>query len=287
MLVIVDSGSTKADWRFITDPANIVAHSTQGFNPFLHDSDYVWEVLKTTLLPKIEAEKVQKVVFYGAACSSPERCAIIEVALRRCFETAEIQVEHDLLACARASLQDQPGVSCIIGTGSNSCAYDGQRITDNITNLGYFLGDEGSGGHLGKLLIQAYFYREMPADILKVFEDTYQMDKAAIISEIYGKAPNVFLASFAKFMSEHKAHPFVQDLVNDAFEVFVKRHICKYTQHLHYPIAFVGSIAFHFKDILQTVLNRHALQLGQIIQKPIDPLVNYHLKEEKLIASDH
>lgn len=278
MLIIVDSGSTKADWQIIHPDGSRELVSTMGFNPFFHDENRVETELKKDFSQKVDVAKVKWVYFYGAGCSDTERCDTIKRGLERVFTNAEyIEVEHDLLASARATCGKSAGIACIIGTGSNTCLYDGENITDNVSNLGYLLGDEGSGSHLGKLLIRAYFYRELPTEIEEVFVESYGSDKRAILNKIYGDAPNVYLASFAKFFSENRNHFYIKRLVSQAFTQLIERHILKYADCHNIPIHFVGSIAYHFQDILKITLEEHKLQLGIVIKKPIDNLVAFHL----------
>ena len=279
MIIIVDSGSTKADWKIIHDNGKQELITTMGFNPYFHDADRIEKELKKDFIKKVKVDDVKKVYFYGAGCSDAAKCATVHEGLTRIFKHASlIEVDHDLLACARATCGTEPGIACIIGTGSNTCLYDGKKVTDNVSNLGFLLGDEGSGSHLGKLLIQGYFYRELPKEIEILFEKEFGADKVEITNKIYGKSPNVYLASFAKFFSEHRHHFFIQKLVSDAFNALITRHILKYRDCHNMPINFIGSIAHHFKDILKMALQEHDLQMGIVIQKPIDNLVAFHLK---------
>jgi N-acetylglucosamine kinase-like BadF-type ATPase len=279
MLIIVDSGSTKADWQILKADGSQELHHTMGFNPFFVDEDRVEKELKKDFVHQVDVAAARWVYFYGAGCSDRMRCDIIKRGLTRIFTNAEtIEVEHDLLASARATCGIEPGIACIIGTGSNTCLYDGKDVIDNISNLGYLLGDEGAGSHLGKLLIRAYFYRELPDDMIQFFEAEFGNNKRAILNLIYGDAPNVYLASYAKFFSAHRNHFYIQKLANEAFTELIRRHILKYDGCHHIPIHFVGSVAYHFRDILKTTLEEHDLSLGIIIQKPIEALVDFHLK---------
>ena len=280
MLIIVDSGSTKADWQIIYPDGKQELHSTMGFNPFFHDETRVERELKKDFATKVAVNKVTAVYFYGAGCSDKMRCDIIKRGLQRVFTQAEtIEVQHDLLASARATCGTAAGIACIIGTGSNTCLYDGQNIVDNVSNLGYLLGDEGSGSHLGKFLLRAFFYRELPDDIEALFTAEYGDDKRVFLNNMYAKeGVNVYLASFAKFFSAHRTHFYIQKLAAEAFTQLVQRHILKYDGCHHIPINFVGSVAHHFQDILKVVLDEHDLKMGIIIKKPIDKLVEYHLK---------
>jgi glucosamine kinase len=278
MLIIVDSGSTKADWQIIHADGRRELQTTMGFNPFFHDEDRVESELKKEFVHKVAVEKVESVYFYGAGCSDKMRCDIIKRGLARIFTHAEVEVDHDLLASARAACGSQKGIACIIGTGSNTCLYDGKNVIDNVSNLGYLLGDEGSGSHLGKLLIRSFFYREMPDDIQAKFTAEYGDDKRVFLNHIYADGANVYLANFAKFFSANRTHFYIQKLAAEAFTELTKRHILKYEGCHHLPINFVGSVAHHFQDILKVVLDEHDLNLGIIIRKPIDKLVEYHLQ---------
>lgn len=281
MIAVIDSGSTKADWKFLSPNAYPISITTMGFNPYYHDESIILPQLESAFNGPINSADLTKIYFYGAGCSDPQRNKIIADVLQKYFTNAEIKVEHDILACALATCRDQPGISCILGTGSNSCLFDGEKIIDNVPNLAYILGDEGSGGHLGRLLIQSYFYREFPIDIKNDFEEAYGNDRQVFLDNIYIKPnANVYLASFARFLSDHKDHIYIQSLVNRSFTEFIKRHVRKYQNHTNLPIHFIGSVAYHFGDILKLVLDERSLTLGIIIKKPIDNLVDYHIELE-------
>ena len=278
MIVICDCGSTKADWMFIDAEGESQIYQTKGFNPYFQNEDWIENELKTNLLNQVGVKKVSEVHFYGAGCSDPQRCNIVDTALNRIFTNAKVVVDHDLLAAARALCGVEPGIAVIIGTGSNTCAYDGVKITDNVFNLGYLLGDEGSGSNLGKSLLKGFFYREMPTDLEEAFVNLYGTDKKVILDRAYKESANVYLASFAKFVADHKYHIYIKKLVMDAFEELIKRHILKYEGANQLPVHFVGSIAYHFSDILQLTLDEYNLKMGKVIKKPIDDLKFYHLK---------
>lgn len=277
MILIADSGSTKADWKLLDSNGTVTSQSTRGFNPFFQNSETIEAGLLEDFDEDLEQEKVSEVFFYGAGCSDDYRCSIVEVALQKVFPNAKVKVNHDLLASARAVCGTQPGIACIIGTGSNSCLYDGIEVIDNVTNVGSFFGDEGSGSHLGKELLRGYFYREMPADIFKAFEIYCPDGKRGILNKVYDNpTPNVYLASFSKFLSQHKTHSYIQHIVYKCFDEFVTRHVLKYDGNLKLKIHFVGSVAYHFQDILEIVLASHNLKIGEVIKKPIDNLVKFH-----------
>ena len=233
------------------------------------------------LVPQIDLSKVSSVMFYGAGIHDAARAAIVESAMKRVFpDSTLLFVEHDLLAAARAASGDEPGIVAIIGTGSNTCLYDGVKVVDNVPNLGFLAGDEGSGAHIGKKLVQAYFYRELPEEILQDFETQYPEGMTFIKNNIYSGSPNVYLASFTRFLTGHKTHFFVQQLVADAFAELIDRHIRKYRGHAELPIHIVGSVAHYFQDILRICLEERGMTLGRVIQRPIEALVAYHLQRQ-------
>jgi N-acetylglucosamine kinase-like BadF-type ATPase len=280
MLAIADSGSTKADWKIINDKGEILDLSTMGFNPNYHSKEIIIDALEAQLAPKVNTEMIRKVLFYGAGCWDSGRKEKIASAMRQVFINAEIEVDHDLLAAARATCGDKPGISCILGTGSNSILFDGEKEVDNVTNLGFLLGDEGSGSHLGKKIIRAYFYREMPEDLKEQFKEWVPGGKSEILDNIYGEgSPAVYLASFARFLSNNKNHPFITEIVYECFEEFVRRHICKYENHQNLPIHFIGSVAYYFKHVLDRVLKDKGLELGVVIKKPIHNLAKFHIEQ--------
>jgi hypothetical protein len=277
MILVCDSGSTKADWKYSNgiDPDGDI--STMGFNPVFHKEELITRELRTELLPKLPAETISKIYFYGAGCWDDALKGEVSRALKTLFPHAHVEVEHDLLGAARATCGHDAGISCILGTGSNSCAYDGKNVVDNVTNLGFMVGDEGSGSFLGKMLLRAYYYREMPKDLATLFEEQFPEGKSEILNRVYNQpSPNVYLASFARFMSDQKKHFYIENLVYKAFAEFVDRNVKKYKGHLHVPVHFIGSIAFHFSDILKIVLEERVLTPGKIIKKPIDHLMEFH-----------
>ena len=206
-----------------------------------------------------------------------EVCAeIVAAALRAAFPKAVVEVEHDLLGAARAACGRSAGVACILGTGSNSCYFDGKKILDNVPSLGWLLGDEGSGTHLGKALLRAKFYRELPADLNTAFDEAYPEGMDAIKDRIYEKGANAYLATFTRFLGDHLQHPFVQDLVASCLGEFLDRQAGKYSGVQYVPLHFVGSIAYHFQSVLARCMEERKLKMGNIVRKPIYSLADYH-----------
>lgn len=277
MVIIADCGSTKCDWLLAHGGRNQQLENTVGFSPFFHSSAEIKEIIQTQLAPKLEVDQVTQIWFYGTGVHDESRAEIVASALRAIFPNAAVEVEHDLLASARATCQRNAGIACILGTGSNSCYYDGSKILDNVTSLGWLLGDEGSGTHMGKALLRAWFYRELPADLNAAFNEAHPEGPDAIKNRIYEKGANAYLATFTRFLGERLQHPFIQKLVSDSLGEFLDRHVSKYQGYQQVPIHFVGSIAYHFKDVLDRCMEERKLHLGEIIRKPIYPLAEFHL----------
>jgi N-acetylglucosamine kinase-like BadF-type ATPase len=255
--------------------------SSQGLNPFYVSTQEVTQTIERAIPEDVRAQTTH-VYFYGAGCSSPDRNQVLVKGIRPMFTDANVEVDHDLLAAARASCHNANGVVSILGTGSNSCKYDGTHIVDNVENLGFLLGDEGSGADIGRALVKARCYREMPEYIQARFDEQFDWDKEKMLQQVYHRPmPNRYMASFAPFCSEHKHDPFIQDLVKSAMLEFVDRHLLKYDvpEWNHH---FIGSIAAYFEDELSVVMKKRGLKLGQIIKHPVHSLLNFHLEQHAL-----
>ena len=283
MILVVDSGSTKADWAICHGKDNYKIIETKGLNPYFHSPDNVYEELSkqsfTSVVPPLE---VKEVFFYGAGCPDEYYRSRMREGLKKVFTSSRIEVQHDLLGAARATCGRNPGIAGILGTGSNSCAYNGHEITDNIPALAHVLGDDGGGVHLGKLILQAYFYRELPLDLEEIFNKNYPEGKDAIIHRIYGEGQNVHIAKFAEFLILNRSHPFAKGLIHEAFRVFAVRHLKKYEGWKNLKINLVGSIAHLLAPELKEVFSEEEIQVGQIIRRPIENLIHYHLSETRL-----
>jgi len=277
MILIADGGSTKTDWRLIKEGREYKQVQTPGFNPYLVGSDDIEEILWKELQPFIDNMGVTVVYYYGAGCSSPIKNQIVETAFEKIFPNAKLFISHDLLAAAHALCGDDEGIAAILGTGSNSCYYDGKEIKEGIFSLGYFFGDEGSGAYLGKQLLSAYLHKELPSDIEKKFKEMYPKSLESILDSVYTKAaPSRFLASFSKFINDNREHPFIYNLITQAFRAFYKYQVCCYPKHQEVPVHFVGSVAYHYRDILTDVGLEFGIKTGKFIKAPIDGLVEYH-----------
>jgi glucosamine kinase len=280
MILIADSGATKTDWRQVFSRQDTRSFQSEGFNPFFIDSQHIRKEIESELVPFIDSRHVKEVFFYGAGCSAVEQCIIVEDGLKPIFPDARIKVENDLLGAARALCGHQEGIACILGTGSNSCVYDGKKIIENIPSLGYILGDEGSGAYMGKKLLKEVISLSAPADIRDLFADKYNYSRVHILTHLYQQEmPSRFLASFVHFITENIKHPFMHALVHDAFQDFFNIQVLKYPRCTEVPLCCTGSVAYYFSDILKEVAKENGIEIKKISQSPIDGLIEYHLVE--------
>ena len=277
MIIVADSGSTKTDWRLIKEDGKIESFNTIGFNPFFITADGVINELSSSELSKVN-EQVSRVFFYGAGCSSIENNQVLQKALATFFKYAQVEVEHDMLGAARALCGHEKGMVAILGTGSNSCVYDGNEIVANIKALGFILGDYGSGADIGKTIIRAYLEKELPEEIHAEFIDQYHLSVDDILEAIYQKSlPNRFLASFNLFIAQYVGHPFIKEMIKERLDLFFTKNICKYIDYQNNKLHLVGSIADVYQDLIREVAKQHGVEVGKIIRQPIEALVNNHL----------
>ena len=280
MIIIADSGSTKCDWALIDEKGTRVDDfQTMGLNPYFHSPDVIEKAIKDNAPFYALADQIKHIFFYGAGSSTLEMHAIMRAGLERVFKHAEILVEHDQLGSAMAVYDGEPCIACILGTGSNSCYFDGENVSEEVPSLAYILGDEASGGYFGKILLQEYFYKKLPADLHAAFEEKYAPTKDEIINKIYREPnANVYLASFMKFIGEHRDHPHVKAWVKKGMLHFIDIHVKCFANYREVPVHFVGSIGHYFHDCLQAAADEAGIRLGKVIRKPIDGLVEYHVK---------
>lgn len=279
MILIADSGSTKTHWALIDSTRQTRHVYTKGINPFYQTEDEISGELELFLLPQLGDLHIDSIFFYGAGCSFPEKKALVSQALKQHFFNAEIQVESDLLAAARSLFGYRQGIACILGTGSNSCFYDGQEITKNISPLGFILGDEGSGAVLGKTLVADCLKNQLSDELKEKFLAEYNLTPATILDSVYKQPfPNRFLATFAPFLFQNIHYPQIAKIVTDSFNAFFVRNILQYTTS-NVEVSFVGSVAFYFRDILKQVANKHGITIGCVLQSPMDGLIDYHKNE--------
>ena len=285
MVLIADSGSTKTDWILTDENKNQTRYNTVGYNPHFINAENIYDSLSLKLVSQLDAPAVKTIYFYGAGCSTPEKAAIVHSALFKCFPNSELFVKHDMLGAAKALLGNNPGFAAIIGTGSNTCIYDGVKIEKNIDSLGYLLGDEGSGCHIGKRIVQDFMRGNLPSELHDKFNMTYQYSHADIYDIIYNKpSPNRFLAGFCKFADENKEHEYIKKIIRESFNDFFKKLVSKYPEYEQYSFNCVGSVGYIFKDILKEVAKVYKMKIGKMISSPIEELVNYHLNQTSSIS---
>ena len=287
MILIADSGSTKTDWRLVDDNKSIHQFSTAGFNPLFQSTEDISKEIREKLVPSLGSlregisDPAAEIFFYGASCSSDERCKIVSDAISENFPGARIEVDHDLLGAARALCGHSEGIAAILGTGSNSCLYDGKDIIDNVPSLGFILGDEGSGARLGMALVHGYFYREMPRALAQRFEERFKLSKEDVLEAVYKKPlPSRYLASFSKYIYQNLKEQYMVDLAANCFREFFDRQISKYERYKEIPVHCVGSVGFYYSNILRAVAQEKGITMGRILETPIAGLTLYHTGEE-------
>ncbi|MDZ4795392.1 MAG: N-acetylglucosamine kinase [Bacteroidota bacterium] len=275
-ILIADCGATKAEWCLLNNGKKKTI-LTQGISPYFLNTEQITELLLKELKPKLKNENVDAVFYYGTGCANPNNAKSVKKAVSKVFAGAKVDVNHDLMAAARALCGRQKGLACILGTGSNSCYYDGKKIVKNSPGLGYVLGDEGSGAFLGKKVIQYYLYGTFDEELRGRFDLTYTTNVAEILENVYKKPlPNRYLASFTRFLAENRGHYMVENIIEDGLNDFFFNHLCKYRETWTLPIHFAGSVAFGFKDVLQQLCNSYEFELGNVMKNPMEGLIRYH-----------
>lgn len=276
MKLIVDSGSTKMEWILMEGNEVMQRFQTEGFNPNYSPLQRFDTLMETQGIASLQRE-VKSIHYYGTGCGNEQNCQLIKDVFQRHFPDADIHVTHDLMAACHALLGHRKGIACILGTGSNACVYDGEAITERAISLGYLLGDEGSGMHIGREVARGYFYGFMPDDLQQQFDAEYHLELKDFIQRLYhGSQPSRYLASFARFAGVHQTHPYIIGIVKDCFKAFVEVFILRFEERKSLDICFVGSIAYHFRDILKETLPGYGLTMGEVMQAPAEGLIRYY-----------
>ncbi len=273
--LIADSGSTKTDWCLLngTQPKRF---QTQGINPYFLTTEEIADIIKREA-PELAEHQIEKVSFYGAGINSGHKKQEVQKALKKLFPDADMEISSDLLGAARALCQQQKGLVCILGTGSNSCYYNGKTIAKQNPSLGFILGDEGSGNYMGKKVLQHYFYNIFDEDLKLRFENRFKLTKEEVLDNVYKKSfANRYLAGFSVFLIENRGHYMVENIIEDSLIEFFHHHIFKYNESWKVPVHFMGSIALHFQDAIRDLCNHYQLECGTIIKSPMEGLVQYH-----------
>lgn len=280
MVAIVDSGSTKTDWVILDDFKKVFLKTeTIGFNPnFINKELIVPEIEKNNSLVSVK-NSITRIFFYGSGCGIQKNCETIEEELSKVFVNASMTVKEDLMAAAYAAYDGKPAIVCIMGTGSNSCYFDGKNLKIKLPSLGFLMGDEGSGSAIGKQLVRRYFMQKLPEDLHREFEETYQLTIDEALKNMYHTTrPNAYLANFNKFVVERKEHPYFQQMVFDEMMNFFDYQVLPYEEAKEAEINFIGSIAYYYENIVRSAAAKLHLNVGHVVQKPIESLVNYHIK---------
>jgi N-acetylglucosamine kinase-like BadF-type ATPase len=284
MILVADSGSSKTDWLLSTSLQESISFKTAGLNPYFLTEKEITKIIQEQVPDMVaHANEVTEIYFFGAGCSSPDRHEIVSNAISQLFSKAFISVDSDLLGCAYATCGYEKGICCVMGTGSNISFFDGESIHDGQHGLGFVLGDEGSGTWFGKAMITDFLYGNMPADISQKFDEAYGLNKEIVIKNVYQKPnANTYLASFSKFVSEIKATPYGQALLEKGLLEFIESNIKSYPEYHRFKCHFVGSIAYFFAEELTALCQQQGVKTGKIIKQPINDLMAFILKRNGL-----
>jgi glucosamine kinase len=280
MILIADSGSTKTDWRLISENG-IKQIQSKGLNPVYKSKDKIKQVILDSIIPEIgNVKNINAIYFYGAGCMGYEKAEIVKCLLLDLFPNAKNIVSSDILAAARATCENNEGITAILGTGANVCYYNGEEIVKTRSGLGFVLGDEGSGAHLGKMFIKAYLNEELPIAINERFEKRFKLTKADIIDAVYRHDnPNLFLAQFSKYVFQIKDEPAVTKIIIDCFTAFFKVHVERFDNYKTLPLHIVGSVGFYYSNFIRRIAAEKGIKIGTILEKPIAGLTLFHEKE--------
>lgn len=284
MILVADCGSTKSEWCLI-DRQGKIGESlfTPGMNPYFLTSEEIKEIIRQELYSRLgkNNSQITAIHFYGAGCATPEKCKKIADALKSYWQV-QVFVYSDLVAAAHALCGNKAGIPCILGTGSNSCLYNGTEIEEHISPLGFILGDEGSGAALGRALVSNCLKHQLPESICRHFLKEYQLTQEQILDRVYHQLlPNRFLASLTPFLKKYIWEENIYNMVYKSFQSFFERNVMLYTGYDRYPVHFVGSVAYHFQKVLCDVMQALSIEVGRIEQSPMDGLIQYHISSFK------
>jgi N-acetylglucosamine kinase-like BadF-type ATPase len=280
VILIADSGATKAEWCLLNNNRKKTIF-TPGLSPYFLTTDAIEDLVRQQLAAKIKNITVDAIFFYGTGCANPENARSVKKALLRVFPEAKVAVNTDLMGAARAVCGRQKGIACILGTGSNSCFFNGKTIVKNSPGIGYVLGDEGSGAYLGKKVIQYYMYDTFDEDLRARFDAKFVTTPTEILDNVYKKPlPNRYLAGFTMFLAENRGHFMVENIIEDGLNDFFFQHLNKYNEVWKYPVNFVGSVAAGFKDVIQNLCASYEFELGTVLKNPMQGLAEYHREAE-------
>ncbi len=279
MIAVVYSGSRYATWKLASKGMEVANFKTFGINPFFHDEKYILQMLNKHTELINNAEQIKKIYFFGAGASSLERNLVVSNALAKFFRFSKVFVNHDLLAAAKASCDDKPGIVCILGSGSNAAYFDGRKIVENNFGLGYVIGDEGSANWQGKMLLKNYLSGNIPDIVKNAFNKKYDLDRKQILDKVYRQPhPNVFLSSFSDFFKEHRDKIYIKKLITEGFNDFIATYLEPLLNDYKKdtPVYFVGTVAANFQDYLRETADKKNIIINSVIKEPIYNLLNYY-----------
>ncbi|MFD1256117.1 N-acetylglucosamine kinase [Mucilaginibacter terrae] len=281
MKLIADGGSTKTNWCLVNDEGKKVYFNTEGYNPYFVSTEYIIKSLQNNLPSDLNKEQLSEVNYYGAGCSTAEKRKLVEDAMSQVFVNAKVNIGHDLMAAARALLGHTEGFAAILGTGTNTCIYDGKDVVNNIDSGAYILGDEGSGCYIGKKLLVDYLRGYMPEAVRKNFWDTYHLTPDDVNDRVYSQPlANRFCAGFSKFVYDNNVHlEYTRNLVKTSFDDFFRNLVTHYPSYQNYSFNCIGSVGYNFRNVLEEVVTENGMKMGNIIRSPIDNLVKFHLEQ--------
>jgi glucosamine kinase len=275
-ILIADSGSTKCEWCLLRAGRKKILE-TQGISPYFLNATEIQHIIQTELLPALIKTQIDRIYYYGTGCAGPANKKIVRQAIRKIFPGAGIEVESDLMGAARALCGKNKGIAAILGTGSNSCYFNGKKILRNSPGLGYVLGDEGSGAYLGKKVLQYYLYGVFDQELRYKFDAKYVTSPLEILNHVYKKPlPNRYLATFAIFLAENRGHFMIENIIEDGLRDFFFHHLCRYKEGRTSRVHFVGGVAYGFRDLIRELASGYGLKVGQILKKPMDGLASFH-----------
>jgi N-acetylglucosamine kinase-like BadF-type ATPase len=283
MRLLVDSGSTKADWIAIDEEGKILFTTrTLGLNPEILDEDEIIERLNDKFDILQNKDKATHLFFYGAGCGTDRMKIMLSQAFQNYFPNAIVDVQEDTYAAVFATTpKGEQAIVSILGTGSNCSFFDGKVLHQKVQSLGYIIMDDCSGNVFGKELIRKYYFNKMPKELAVEFEKEYNLDPDFIKSKLYKEPnPNAYLATFAKFLIQNKEHEFCKKIIFKGMKSFIKNYIRQYDNCKEVPVHFVGSIAFYLKDELQIMFDKYEMKLGNVLRRPIDGLIAYHISNK-------
>lgn len=276
--IIADSGATKCQWTLVLGNQKKTI-TTIGISPYFLTTDQIVETIAKGFNKKVDTDIINAVYFYGTGLSNPLNVTSIKKALKKVFPKADLDIQTDLVAVARATCQHSKGVACILGTGSNTGYFNGKKIVKNSPGLGFVLGDEGSGAYLGKKVLQYYLYKTFDEELMHAFESKYPINKDQILDAIYKQPlPNRYMASFSEFLSEHRGHYMIENIIEDGINDFFFAHLNKLNESWLYPIHFAGSVAYIFRDVIKQLATAYELEIGTIVKSPMEGLIAFHKK---------